>query len=174
MNKSKKGVLATRHAEQDLFLITAAGSNFQTIEDQGLCLVNLAGEFVKDVLVNELPPNLNFYLKVFEDRRDVAVLAHLFPPFTSIFADQAQLFELSENPTASPVRELIRVECRECPSRFTGLCSCRSDIRKSYAGADALLIKREGIVVLAENADALFLKVAWLERSAKKAYRLTL
>lgn len=163
------GVLAARHAAQDLIVITTATSDFKSLEAQDLCLVTPAGDFADNAVVKELPDSLNFYLKVFEDRADVVVLAHLFPPFTSVAAEQDQLIEFVDNHPHSPVGELLKVECRECPSRFTGLCSCRSEIRKSYAGADALLIKEDGIIVMAADLDTLFEKVAWLERVADKS-----
>lgn len=163
------GVLAARHVTQDLILFTAADSDFKSLEEQDFCLVTPAGDVAGGAVAKELPGNLNFYLKVFEDRPDVEVLAHLFPPSTSDVADQDQLIELVDNHPYSPIRELLKVECRECPSRFTGLCSCRSEIRKSYAGADALLTKQEGVVVLATDLAALFAKVALLERVAEKS-----
>jgi len=169
LSTSYHGVLAARLGEQDVVCITAAKSDFKSIERQDFCFVNLAGEAVNGQPLQELPANLKFYLKVFQDRADVKVLAHVYPPHASGFAEKSELFELSENPVQSPVREFIKVECLECPSRFTGLCSCRNDIRKSYAGADALLIKEDGIIVLAADLDSLFLKVESLERSAQKS-----
>jgi ribulose-5-phosphate 4-epimerase/fuculose-1-phosphate aldolase len=168
LNKSCQAVLAARNGERDVILVTAAKSDFKSIDYQDLHLVSLTGDTAEDASPEELPGNLNYYLKVFEDRLDVAALAHLYPPCATIFADKAQLYELSQNPAHAPVREFIKVECRECPSRFTGLCSCRSDIRKSYTGADALLIKGDGIIVLAADLDSLYHKVESLEWSAQK------
>ena len=169
LNESRQAVLAARNGEQDLILITAAKSDFKSIDYQDLHLISLTGDTTaEDASPEELPGNLNFYLKVFEDRLDVAALAHLYPPCATIFADKAKLYELSQNPAHAPVREFMKVECRECPSRFTGLCSCRSDIRKGYTGADALLIKEDGIIVLAADLDSLYHKVESLERSAQK------
>lgn len=173
LNTSYQGVLAARFDEQDVICITAAKSDFKSMARQDFCFVNLAGEVVNGASLQELPANLNFYLKVFQDRADAIVLAHVYPPYASTFAAKTQLFELSENPVQSPVREFIKVECLECPSRFTGLCSCRTDIRKSYAGADALLIKEDGIIVLAADLDALFLKVEYIERSAENSFQPT-
>lgn len=173
-NTSYRGVLAARYDEQGVICITAAEKDFKSIEREDFCLVNLAGEAVNGASPPELPAHLKFYLKVFQDRADAIVLAHVYPPYASAFAEKAELFELSKDPAQSPVREFIRVECLECPSRFTGLCSCRTDIRKSYAGADALMIKEDGIIVMAADLDSLFLKVESIENSAQKASRPTL
>jgi ribulose-5-phosphate 4-epimerase/fuculose-1-phosphate aldolase len=170
LNTSGQGVLAARLGERDLISITSSKSDFESVQRDDIYQVNLAGEVVQGASSAELPAELDFYLKVFQDRPDTLVLAHLYPPYVSVFADKSQLFKLSENPGHSRVRELIKVECRECPSRFTGLCSCRPDIRKSYAGADALLIKEDGIIVLAADFDSLFNKVETIEDSAKKSY----
>ena len=170
LNASCEGVLAARLAEQDVICITSAKSDFKSIGRQDICLVNLAGKVVPGAPLQRPPDNLNFYLKVFQDRPDIFTLAHVYPPFASAFADQAQLFKISGNPDQSLVRELIKVECRECPSRFTGLCSCRGDIRKSYAGADALLIKEDGIVVLAADLSSLFEKIESIEQSAEMSF----
>ena len=62
------------------------------------------------------------------------------------------------------------VECLECPCRFTGLCSCRSDLRKSYAGADALLIKQDGVIVMADDLKSLLLKVEFIEHAAHQSF----
>ena len=169
LNTSYQGVLAARLGERNLICITAAKSDFKSIERQDICLLNLAGEVVNGPSLLELPANLKFYLKVFQDRADVKVLAHVYPPHARGFAEKSQMFELLGNPDKSEVRELIKVECLECPSRFTGLCSCRNEIRKSYAGADALLVKQDGLIVLAADLESLFLKVESLERSAQKS-----
>ena len=170
LNTSGQGVLAVRLDVRDLISITSSKSAFRSVEQKDIYQVNLAGDIVQGASSAELPAGLDFYLKVFQDRADALVLAHVYPPYASVFADKAQLFEISENPGHSRVRELIMVECRQCPSRFTGLCSCRPDIRKSYAGADALLIKEDGIIVLAADFDSLFIKVETIEDSAKKSY----
>ena len=128
LNTSYQGVLAARLGERNLICITAAKSDFKSIERQDICLLNLAGEVVNGPSLLELPANLKFYLKVFQDRADVKVLAHVYPPHARGFAEKSQMFELLGNPDKSEVRELIKVECLECPSRFTGLCSCRNEI----------------------------------------------
>ena len=167
LNTSDKGVLGARLDGRDLVSITSATSDFKSIERQDICQVKLSGEVLYGTSSARLPAALDVYLKVFQDRADALVLAHIYPPYASVFADKSQLFEVSESSGHSRVRELIRVECRECPTRFTGLCSCRSDIRKSYAGADALLIKEDGIIVLAADFNSLFIKVEAIEHSAK-------
>lgn len=170
LNTSDEGVLVARVEGRDLIAITPAQSEFQSLERDDICRVNGAGEVLHRPASAEIPAELDFYLKVFQDRPDALVVAHLYPPYASVFAQKSELFELSENPDHSRVRELIKVECRECPSRFTGLCSCRPDIRKSYAGADALLIKEDGIIVLAADFDSLYMKVEAIEDSAKKSH----
>ena len=170
LTTSHKGVLAVRPGNLNFILMTAAKSDFRSIDQQDICKINLAGEIISKPPLQEVPANLKFYLKVFQDRADVSMLAHLYPPYASVFAEKAQLFELSETPAHSLVRELIKVECLECPSRFTGLCSCRSDLRKSYAGADALLIKQDGVIVLADEINSLILKVQSIEDAAHKSF----
>ena len=170
LHTSDNGVLVARLEGQDVIVITPAQSEFSSIERNDICRVNGAGEVLHRPPSAELPAELDFYLKVFQDRPDALVVAHVYPPHASVFAEKSELFELSENPDHSRVRELIKVECRECPSRFTGLCSCRPDIRQSYAGADALLIREDGIIVLAADFDSLFMKVETIEESAKKSY----
>ena len=170
LNTSDKGVLVARLNGRDSVSITSATSEFRSIEREDICQVKLTGEVLHAPSSATLPAELDFYLKVFQDRADALVLAHIYPPYVSVFADKSQLFELSKSSGHSKVRELIRVECRECPSRFTGLCSCRPDIRKSYAGADALLIKEDGLIVLAADFDSLFIKAEAIEHSAMKSY----
>ena len=170
LNTSEKGVLAARLDGRDLVSITSATSDFRSIERKDICQVKLNGEVLHEPSSVNLPSELDFYLKVFQDRTDALALAHIYPPYTSVFADKSQLFEVIKSSGHSRVRELIRVECRECPSRFTGLCSCRPDIRKSYAGADALLIKEDGLIVLAADFDSLFIKAEAIEHSAMKSY----
>ena len=170
LNTSDNGVLVARLDGQNLISIISAKSDFRSVERKDICQVNLTGEVIHEPSSAKLPAELDFYLKVFQDRPDALVVAHVCPPYASVFAVKSELFELSENPDHSRVRELIKVECRECPSRFTGLCSCRPDIRQSYAGADALLIREDGIIVLAADFDSLFMKVETIEESAKKSY----
>lgn len=168
---SLPGVLGLRLSPEAMTVFfTPADLSFEDVQPHQICVVHLTGTSLEVPDQLELPTHLKLYLKIFQDRQDVVAFAHLHPPKASSYAAQGLLFDLLGNVDQRPVKELLKVECSQCPSRFTGLCSCRSDIRKSYAGADALLLRGDGIITLAENLNSALSMALFIERSAQYAF----
>ena len=169
LTSSGRGVISVRHSGNGSIMITAGGARLEDIDAGNILVVNRDGEIVGGDAGRSAPEELDLHLRVYQDRADVNVLAHLYPPHASAFADRGELFEISDQAARREIGEFIRVICRECPSRFTGLCSCWNDIRHSATGAGALLVKEDGIVVLAADFDTAFKRLELLEQTAREA-----
>ncbi len=169
LTASGLGVLGVRTSDNDSILVTPAGMSFKDIRPNDICKIHLTGDILEMPAGLKPPSETTLYLKVFQDRPDVNALAHLYPPNACGYAEQNQLFPIPKDRDRQQLRELIKVECRECPSRYTGLCSCRTDIRQSYIGADALLLKENGIITLAADLSAVLDKTEFLENAAKSS-----
>lgn len=163
-------VLCLRLPDEGLILVTPAEKSFEHITPADIFLVSLAGDILDAPENLKLPPELTCYLKVFQDRPDVDALAHLHPFYACRYALQGQLFQLPDRQSRQQIKELLRVLCRQCPSRFTGLCSCRTDIRQSYAGANALLLKEDGVITLAADLKAALRMTEVLENAARDCF----
>lgn len=164
------GVLCLRLPGEALILVTPAEKSFEHITPEDIFLVSCAGEILEAPENLKLPPEITCYLKVFQDRPDVDALAHLHPRYACRYAEQGQLFKLPDRQDRDKIKELLRVLCRQCPSRFTGLCSCRTDIRQSYGGANALLLKEDGVITLAADLNSAFSMTEILEDAARDCF----
>ena len=169
LTSSSRGVISERQAENGLIKITAADVGLEKIDGGSVLLVNRDGDIVDGTGAGSLPEELELHLKVYRDRSDVNALVHLYPPHACVYADRGELFAIPDQSARREIGEFIRVICRECPSRFTGLCSCWSDIRQSASGAGALLVKDDGIVTLAADIESALRKAELIEAAARQA-----
>lgn len=147
------GVISMRLPMAGLFLITPIGARFEDIRNEDTCLIDATGNLQQGITSLELPSETKFHLKCYMVRTDINAIVHLHPPHASAYALRGELFELVTETARSKIKEVLRVQCGECISRFCGLCSCRTDIRTSYAGVNVLLLKEDGIVSLGASLD---------------------
>lgn len=169
LTSSGRGVISVRQSGNKLIMITADGAGLEDLDAGNILVVNQDGDIVDGAAGRSAPQEMALHLRVYQDRSDVNVLVHLYPPHASAFADRGELFEVSDLGARREIGEFIRVICRECPSRFTGLCSCWNDIRQSASGAGALLVKDDGIVILAEDGDRAIRRAELIEQAARQA-----
>jgi ribulose-5-phosphate 4-epimerase/fuculose-1-phosphate aldolase len=164
----RQGVLSARHADGETILITPADVSLEELGPEKVCFVGQAGELVNGPEGIKVPDELELHLKAYRDRSDVNGIAHLHPPSACVFADRGELFSLPPHEVRQQVGDFIRVICRECPSRYTGLCACWNDIRQSASGAGALLLKEDGILGLADDLQKAVRTVALIEQAARE------
>jgi ribulose-5-phosphate 4-epimerase/fuculose-1-phosphate aldolase len=150
---SGHGIISLRLPVADLFLITPYETSLEDLRSEDLCLINGRGEVIEGDSGSLLPPETKFHLKSFAVRTDINVIAHLYPPSASAYAARNEVFDLVTETARSQIKEVLRVQCGECISRFCGLCSCRTDIRVSYAGVNVMLLKEDGLVILGASLD---------------------
>ena len=142
------GVISMRLPTAGQFLITPVGVSFEDIRNDDTCLIDATGNLQQGITGLKLPSETKFHLKCYMVRTDINAIVHLHPPHASVYAQRGEVFELVTDKARSEIKEILRVQCTECISRFCGLCSCRTDIRTSYAGVNVLLLKEDGIVTL--------------------------
>jgi ribulose-5-phosphate 4-epimerase/fuculose-1-phosphate aldolase len=142
------GVISMRLPMVGLFLITPIGASFEDIRNEDTCLIDATGNLQQGITDLKLPSETKFHLKCYMVRTDINAIVHVHPPHASAYALRGEVFELVTDTARSEIKEVLRVQCGGCISRFCGLCSCRTDIRTSYAGVNVLLLKEDGIVTL--------------------------
>ena len=147
------GVISMRLPTVGLFLITPIETSFEDIRNGDTCLVDATGTLQQTTSCLKLPSETKFHLKSYMVRTDIHAIAHLHPPHASAYALRGEVFDLVTETARSKIKEILKVQCSECISRFCGLCSCRTDIRTSYAGVNVLLLKEDGIVTLGASLE---------------------
>lgn len=158
LTASTLGVISMRLPQERLFLITPPEKSFENIRREDIYLIDASGNLKDGPPDLTLPSETKFHLQSYMVRTDINAIAHLHPTYISAYALKGKLFELTTNTARNNIKEILRVQCSECISRYCGLCSCRTDIRTSYAGVDVLLLKEDGIVTLGTSLeDALIL-----------------
>jgi L-fuculose-phosphate aldolase len=163
------GVISMRLPIAGLYLITPMGTSFEDIRNGETCLIDEAGNIQQGISGLKLPSETKFHLKCYMVRTDINAIAHLHPPHASAYALRGEVFELVKDTARSVIKEVLRVQCGECISRFCGLCSCRTDIRTSYAGVNVLLLKDDGIVTLGASLEDALNLADLAEKTAQAA-----
>ena len=161
------GVISMRLPAAGLFLITPAGNSFEDISDRDTCLVDATGTLQEASTGRQLPCETMFHLNAYMVRPDTHAIAHLHPSHASAYALRGEVFDLVTERARSEIKEVLRVQCRECFSRFCGLCSCRTDIRTSYAGVNVLLLKEDGVVILGTSLEDMLKRAKLTEKTAE-------
>ena len=164
------GVISFRLPVAGLFLITPIETSFADIRNGDICLIDSTGNLQKEIGGLKLPPETKFHLKSYTVRTEINAIAHLHPPYASAYALRGKEFGLVTQTARSKIKEVLRVQCGECISRFCGLCSCRTDIRTSYAGVNVLLLKEDGIVTLGTDLEGVMNLADLAEKTAQAAF----
>lgn len=163
------GVISMRLPTAGLFLITPIETSFEDISNGDICLVDATGTLQETTSCLKLPSETKFHLKSYMVRTDIHAITHMHPPHASAYALQGEVFDLVTETARSKIKEILKVQCSECISRFCGLCSCRTDIRTSYAGVNVLLLKEDGIVTLGTSLEDALDLAELAEKTAQAA-----
>lgn len=164
------GAVSLRLPITDRFLVTPGEISMEDVRPEDVCLVDSGGNLLGSPAGLTPPAETSLYINVFKDRSDVDAIIHFFPPYGSAYASKGQLFPLLSRKARREIGEILKVDCRECPARFKGLCSCRTDIRESYAGVGTLLLKEDGMATLAASLDEALYKADLVEKAAEAAF----
>ena len=164
------GVISMRLPNAGRFLITPIGASFEDIRNEDTCLIDATGNLQQGITDLKLPSETKFHLKCYMVRTDINAIVHLHPPHASAYALRGEVFELVTDTARSVIKEVLRVQCGECISRFCGLCSCRTDIRTSYAGVNVLLLKEDGMVTLGASLEDALDLADLAEQTAQTAF----
>ncbi len=170
LSAEKRGVISTRLPKPGLFLITPFETSFEDIKSGDTCLVDATGTLLEGTPGRELPPETSYHLKSYMVRTDINAIAHLYPPWVSSYAQQGKVFDLVTDEARRVIKEVLWVQCRDCVSRFCGLCSCRTDIRTSYAGVNVLLLKEDGMVTLGTSLEDALNLAHLAEETARESF----
>jgi len=168
---STLGVISLRLPLEGQFLITPFESSLGDIKAGDICLVDADSTMLEGAPGSKFPPETNFHLKAFLERPDINAIAHLYPPYSSAYAARNQSCNLRTVSARREIKEILKVVCLECISRFCGLCSCRTDIRVSYTGVNVLFLKEDGMVILGASLKDVLNLAELTENTAQVAYR---
>lgn len=164
-----EGVISVRLPLAGLYLITPIETSFADISNEDICLIDTNGNLQEETSCLQLPLETKFHLKSYMVRTDVNAIFHLYAPYVSAYALRGKPFSLITEAAHSQIKEVLRVQCGECISRFCGLCSCRTDIRTSYAGVNVLLLKEDGMVTLGTSLEDGLALAELAEKTAQTA-----
>ena len=164
---STPAVLCLRLFAAGPVLITPVKPAFEHLVPADLSLITLNGDIQETPDASLLPPELTAYLQTFRDRGDLNALGHFHPPYSNQYGAPAPLFARLETLAISQTGELLPVECKECPTRFTGLCSCRTDFNRHYSGARALLLKDNGFITMGADLQTVIQMADMIEQTVK-------
>ena len=163
------GIISMRLPEEGLYLITSAEISFQDIRSTDICLIDATGTMVDKKASLTPPDETKYHLKSYQVRPDIHAIAHLYPPYVSAYALKEKPFNLVTEAARSKIKEVLKVQCAECISRFCGLCACRTDIRTSYTGVDVLLLEEDGLVTLGASLENALELADLVEKSSREA-----
>ena len=164
------GAISVRLPLDDLFLITPFGVGLGDVRSDQICLIDTEGKPAETFPGLAAPPETPLYLNAFRERPDVNAIAHLHPPYATAYAVRGQVFPLLTGTIRRALNEVLKVDCRECPSRFSGLCTCNTDVRLGHAGVGALLLKQDGILSLGADLATVLHLADLVENAARVAY----
>ncbi|MCJ7830107.1 MAG: class II aldolase/adducin family protein [Desulfobacterales bacterium] len=164
------GAISVRLPLDGLFLITPFGVGLGDVRPEEICLFDARGKGVEASTGLAAPPETPLYLNAYRERPYVNAIAHLHPPYATAYAVRGRLFPLLTGTGRRVLKEVLKVDCRECPSRLSGLCICNTDVRLGHAGVGALLIKEDGILTLGADLAAVLHLADLVENTAKAAY----
>ncbi|MBE0585487.1 MAG: class II aldolase/adducin family protein [Desulfofustis sp.] len=170
LTTAKRGVMSMRLPKSDQFLITSFGSSFEDLGSGYTCLIDATGTLLQGNTGLELPPETRYHLQSYAVRADICAIAHLYPSHVSAYARQGKVFDLVTDTARRVIKEVLRVQCSECISRFCGLCSCRTDIRRSYTGVNVLLLRDDGMVTLGTSLEDALNLAHLAEETARESF----
>ena len=150
----RPSVFCLRLPDPKQILMTPAHLPLDDLSPHDLWLLSIGGDILETPNGFELPNDFASYLKTFQDRGDVHALGHFHSIPDNIDVNSEHLIDSFETTSIYQKGELLQVECRECPSRFTGLCSCRTDFDRHYSGAKILILKENGFITMATDLEA--------------------
>lgn len=100
----------------------------------------------------ENPSLLDFIGSAFQLRPEINAIGHFHPPAVTAFTELDRDLPIPSTAGSGITSgEVLRVACKTCTSRFAGLCQCFESRSAPPAGANILLIKSQGIVILHRN-----------------------
>ncbi|MDF1593798.1 MAG: class II aldolase/adducin family protein [Desulfobacterales bacterium] len=164
------GLLSVRLPHGDRVLITPAGASLGEIGPENLILLDLEENIIEKPAGVIAPADTPYVINSYKKRRDVFAIGHFHPPFATAYSITSSEIPLITAHSRRTLREILRVKCQTCPSRFEGLCLCMEGQRKSYAGVNILLLEDNGIVTLGKNLGEVLSFAGLVEETARIAW----
>lgn len=162
------GNLSLRVPGTDTVLITPSGVSLGDIEPEMNILVNLDGEILDSPMNFKGSKETGFHLEAYRTRQGCAAVAHVHPPYATAYSCLGKDLPLV---TISARVGLNRVPCVECfMPGSTELCSAVSGGITDYPESNALLMKKHGILTMAESMSLAYYVADLVEDSAKIAF----
>lgn len=164
------GLLSVRLAPGDRVLVTPAGAHLGEIGPEKLILLDLEENIIEKPAGVIVPADTPYVINSYKKRRDVFAVGHFHPPFATAYSITSSGIPLITPHSRRTLKEILRVKCPTCPSRFEGLCQCIEGQRKSYAGVNVLLLEDNGIVALGKNLGEVLSFAGLAEETARAAW----
>ena len=164
------GLLSVRIPHGDRVLVTPAGAHLAEIGPEKLILLDLEENIIEKPAGVIVPAETPYVINSYKKRRDVFVIGHFHPPFATAYSISSSEIPLITAHSRRTLKEILRIKCQTCPSRFEGLCACIEGQRKSYAGVNILLLEDNGIVTLGKNLTEVLSFAGLVEETARIAW----
>jgi ribulose-5-phosphate 4-epimerase/fuculose-1-phosphate aldolase len=164
------GLLSVRLPPGDRVLVTPAGALLGEIGPENLILLDLEENIIAKPEGVIVPTDTTYVINSYKKRRDIFAIGHFHPPFATAYSITTNGIPLITAHSRRTLKEILRVKCRTCPSRFEGLCLCIEGQRKSYAGVNVLLLEGNGIVTLGKNLTEVLSFAGLVEETARIAW----
>lgn len=164
------GLLSVRIPHSDQALVTPAGTPLAEIGPEKMILLDLEENILEKPTGVMVPADTPYVINSYRKRRDVFAIGHFHPPFATAYSLTSSEIPLITAHSRRTLKEILRVNCQTCPSRFEGLCACIEGQRKSYAGVNVLLLEDNGIVTLGKNLTDVLSLADMVEHTARTAW----
>jgi ribulose-5-phosphate 4-epimerase/fuculose-1-phosphate aldolase len=164
------GLLSVRIPQSDRVLVTPAGTPLAEIGPEKMILLDLEENILEKPAGVMAPADTPYVINSYKKRRDVFAIGHFHPPFATAYSLTSNGIPLITAHSRRTLKEILRVKCQTCPSRFEGLCACIEGQIKSYAGVNVLLLEDNGIVTLGKSLTEVLSLADLVEDTARTAW----
>jgi L-fuculose-phosphate aldolase len=158
------GNLAARLPDPDRILVTPRGWALDELDSAVLAIVGLDGSQVSGAYAPTT--ELALHLAAFRARSDAAVCLHLHPPIATLLHALGRPIWRITTDHAYYLRRLAVV-----PFLQPGSDQLAQVVATELAGADIILLRHHGCLIVADSFDVGFSRAANLEAAATASYR---
>ncbi len=158
------GNLSVRRPDTDEILVTPRGWSLDELDPSVLATLRIDGTAVH---ADHAPTTeLALHLAAFMARPDATVCVHLHPPMATLLHAVGRPIRRITTDHAYYLRRL-----GEVPFLHPGSDELGDAVGAELAGADVILLRHHGCVVVADSFDAVFSRAVNLEAAAVATYR---
>lgn len=170
MCKHLSGNFSARDAKSGLVVITPTRKDRELLVVDDMVVTDAAGKVVENLTGLAPTSELGMHLRIYQERPDVAAVAHTHSPYATTFA-------VLDKPIPAMTYEFVNLGC---PSGKVPVAECgrpgdpalAESIVDPIREGDAFLLRAHGSVAVSEeDVEGAYLRVCYLEELAGLYYR---